>query len=161
MSPGADNIELIFDYAEWVLKQFPEDGLKVSNCHSRYWKIRSFYMQTYCTGHCISDPFMHRHTTLDVTFQILYTQTQCWMLHSRSFYTQAAHWMLHFHPLQIFTEDMTEVELLPRDRVVDYLEGIAKDLVIPYLVLKWNCIFLFNLWILNNVGGGEVKKITN
>ena len=26
---GADHLKLIFDYAEWVLKEHPEDGLKV------------------------------------------------------------------------------------------------------------------------------------
>ena len=28
--PGIENIDLIFDYADWVLKKNPEDGLKVS-----------------------------------------------------------------------------------------------------------------------------------
>ena len=36
--------------------------------------------------------------------------------------------------LQIFTEDMPEVESLPREPVLDYLEKTSKDLVIPYLV---------------------------
>lgn len=26
---GADHLKLIFEYAEWVLKEHPEDGLKV------------------------------------------------------------------------------------------------------------------------------------
>lgn len=39
-----------------------------------------------------------------------------------------------FIVFQIFTEDLPEVETLPRDRVLDYLERIGKDLAIPYLV---------------------------
>jgi hypothetical protein len=35
---------------------------------------------------------------------------------------------------QIFTEDTAEVEMLPRDEVIEYLERTAKNLVIPYLV---------------------------
>ncbi|XP_059173340.1 vam6/Vps39-like protein [Physella acuta] len=58
---GKEHINLIFEYAEWVLKQFPEDGLK------------------------------------------------------------------------IFTEDLPEIETLPRDQVLDYLEKISEDLTIPYL----------------------------
>ena len=41
---------------------------------------------------------------------------------------------------QIFAEDMPEVEGLPRDRVLDYLERMDKSLVIPYLV----CTSVFN-----------------
>lgn len=58
---GADHLKLIFDYAEWVLKEHPEDGLK------------------------------------------------------------------------IFTEDIPEVETLPRFKVLEYLEKISKDLAIAYL----------------------------
>jgi len=58
---GSDHLKLIFEYAEWVLKQFPEDGLK------------------------------------------------------------------------IFTEDLPEVETLPRDQVLDYLEHIKNDLAAEYL----------------------------
>ncbi|XP_033733768.1 LOW QUALITY PROTEIN: vam6/Vps39-like protein [Pecten maximus] len=58
---GREHLDLIFEYAEWVLKQHPEDGLK------------------------------------------------------------------------IFTEDLTEVDSLPRDKVFKYLEKAAKDLAIPYL----------------------------
>ena len=35
--------------------------------------------------------------------------------------------------IQIFTEDIPEVESLPRDKVLDYLMVKAKDLAIPYL----------------------------
>ena len=35
---------------------------------------------------------------------------------------------------QIFIEDMHEVEMLPRERVLDYLERKAKPLVETYLV---------------------------
>ena len=38
--------------------------------------------------------------------------------------------------LQIFTEDLPEVENLPRDTVLAYLEKIGKELAIPYLVSK-------------------------
>lgn len=58
---GADHINLIFEFAEWVLKQHPEDGLK------------------------------------------------------------------------IFTEDLPEVESLPRDIVLEYLEKISPDLPLHYL----------------------------
>jgi len=36
--------------------------------------------------------------------------------------------------LKIFTEDIAEVEQLPRPKVLDYLLRTHKDLVIPYLV---------------------------
>lgn len=36
--------------------------------------------------------------------------------------------------LQIFTEDIPEVESLPRDQVLSHIEQNAKQLVIPYLV---------------------------
>lgn len=36
--------------------------------------------------------------------------------------------------VKIFTEDYSEVELLPRERVLEYLERVAKDLVLPYVV---------------------------
>ncbi|RUS79603.1 hypothetical protein EGW08_012628 [Elysia chlorotica] len=58
---GPDHINLIFEYAEWVLKQHPEDGLK------------------------------------------------------------------------IFTEDLPEVESLPREMVLEYLEKISPDLPLFYL----------------------------
>ncbi|KAL3874849.1 hypothetical protein ACJMK2_037811 [Sinanodonta woodiana] len=58
---GADHLNLIFEYAKWVLKESAEDGLK------------------------------------------------------------------------IFTEDLPEVESLPRDKILQYLEKISKDLAIPYL----------------------------
>ena len=36
--------------------------------------------------------------------------------------------------LQVFTEDIPEVEGLPRDQVLSHIEQNAKQLVIPYLV---------------------------
>ncbi|XP_072024948.1 vam6/Vps39-like protein [Amphiura filiformis] len=45
-------------------------------------------------------------------------------------------WVLKAHPedgLKIFTEDIPEVESLPRPGVLDYLITKAKDLAIPYL----------------------------
>ena len=36
--------------------------------------------------------------------------------------------------LQIFTEDTAEVEALPRDKILHYLEEKAPDLVTAYLV---------------------------
>ena len=41
-----------------------------------------------------------------------------------------------FFLLQIFTEDATEVENLPRERVLEFLETTAKELVIDYLVSR-------------------------
>lgn len=34
---------------------------------------------------------------------------------------------------QIFTEDLTEVEMLPRDKVLDFLKDGFKELAVPYL----------------------------
>lgn len=48
-----------------------------------------------------------------------------------------AGWVLDANPeegLKIFTEDIAEVEQLPRPKVLDYLLRTHKDLVIPYLV---------------------------
>lgn len=36
-------------------------------------------------------------------------------------------------PVQIFTEDLTEVETLPRDKVLNFLKDGFKELAIPYL----------------------------
>ena len=36
--------------------------------------------------------------------------------------------------LRIFTEDMSEVKQLPRDKVLNHLSGYAPSLCIPYLV---------------------------
>lgn len=50
---------------------------------------------------------------------------------------QFAGWVLDAHPedgLKIFTEDIPEVEHLPRPKVLDYLLRTQKSLVIPYLV---------------------------
>uniref|UniRef100_A0A3P8N7W4 CNH domain-containing protein n=1 Tax=Astatotilapia calliptera TaxID=8154 RepID=A0A3P8N7W4_ASTCA len=58
---GAENLGIIFEFSPWVLKTFPEDGLK------------------------------------------------------------------------IFTEDLTEVESLPRDKVLQFLKDGFKELAIPYL----------------------------
>ncbi|XP_066525938.1 vam6/Vps39-like protein [Hoplias malabaricus] len=58
---GAENLGIIFEFSPWVLKSFPEDGLK------------------------------------------------------------------------IFTEDLPEVELLPRDQVLDFLKEGFKELAVPYL----------------------------
>ncbi|PVD26341.1 hypothetical protein C0Q70_14012 [Pomacea canaliculata] len=58
---GSEHLDIIFEYAEWVLKNHPEDGIK------------------------------------------------------------------------IFTEDLPEVESLPRQKVLDYLEKINPSLAIPYL----------------------------
>ncbi|XP_064621475.1 vam6/Vps39-like protein [Lineus longissimus] len=58
---GSQHLNLIFEFSEWVLKTYPEDGLK------------------------------------------------------------------------IFTEDILEVETLPREELLDFLERVAKDLAIPYL----------------------------
>ncbi len=44
--------------------------------------------------------------------------------------------------LQIFTEDIPEVEALPREDVLDYLEKTSPDLVIPYLVCISPRLFL-------------------
>ncbi|XP_039293207.1 vam6/Vps39-like protein [Nilaparvata lugens] len=49
---------------------------------------------------------------------------------------QFSGWVLDKHPedgLKIFTEDMPEVEQLPRPRILDYLLRTQKSLVIPYL----------------------------
>lgn len=49
---------------------------------------------------------------------------------------QYAGWVLEEHPmdgLSIFTEEMPEVEGLPRPKVLDYLLRLHKKLVIPYL----------------------------
>lgn len=48
-----------------------------------------------------------------------------------------AGWVLDANPeegLKMFTEDIAEVEQLPRPKVLDYLLRTHKDLVIPYLV---------------------------
>uniref|UniRef100_A0A3Q3C9K9 VPS39 subunit of HOPS complex n=1 Tax=Haplochromis burtoni TaxID=8153 RepID=A0A3Q3C9K9_HAPBU len=58
---GAENLGIIFEFSPWVLKTFPEDGLK------------------------------------------------------------------------IFTEDLTEVESLPRDKVLQFLKDGFKELAVPYL----------------------------
>ncbi|ESP01601.1 hypothetical protein LOTGIDRAFT_200189, partial [Lottia gigantea] len=45
-------------------------------------------------------------------------------------------WVLKKHPedgLKIFTEDLPEVESLPCDKVLDYLESTSEKLAIPYL----------------------------
>lgn len=45
-------------------------------------------------------------------------------------------WVLKINPedgLKIFTEDLTEVETLPRDKVLNFLKDGFKDLAIPYL----------------------------
>ncbi|XP_027028386.1 vam6/Vps39-like protein [Tachysurus fulvidraco] len=45
-------------------------------------------------------------------------------------------WVLKICPedgLKIFTEDLTEVELLPRDKVLDFLKEGFKELAVPYL----------------------------
>ncbi|XP_014671052.1 PREDICTED: vam6/Vps39-like protein [Priapulus caudatus] len=53
-------------------------------------------------------------------------------------------WVLKAHPedgLKIFTDDLPEVELLPRDKILQYLQQHFPDLVIPYLehvVLEWD-----------------------
>ncbi|XP_041981477.1 vam6/Vps39-like protein [Aricia agestis] len=53
-------------------------------------------------------------------------------------------WILKEHPeegLKIFTEDMAEVENLPRPKVLDFLLREHESLVIPYLehiIHKWN-----------------------
>ncbi|XP_022091314.1 vam6/Vps39-like protein [Acanthaster planci] len=47
-----------------------------------------------------------------------------------------AKWVLKAHPedgLKIFTEDIPEVESLPRIRVLDYLMTVVKRLTVPYL----------------------------
>ncbi|XP_033637094.1 vam6/Vps39-like protein isoform X1 [Asterias rubens] len=47
-----------------------------------------------------------------------------------------AAWVLKACPedgLKIFIEDIPEVETLPRDRVLEYLMGVAKNLSVPYL----------------------------
>jgi len=36
-------------------------------------------------------------------------------------------------PVQIFTEDLTEVETLPRDKALNFLKEGFKELAIPYL----------------------------
>lgn len=48
-----------------------------------------------------------------------------------------AGWVLDANPeegLKMFTEDIAEVEQLPRPKVLDYLLRTHKDRVIPYLV---------------------------
>ncbi|XP_048578453.1 vam6/Vps39-like protein [Nematostella vectensis] len=53
-------------------------------------------------------------------------------------------WVLKAHPddgLKIFTEDLPEVEALPRHKVLDHIELNAKNLVIKYLehiIFIWN-----------------------
>ncbi|KAF7704430.1 vam6/Vps39-like protein isoform X2 [Silurus meridionalis] len=45
-------------------------------------------------------------------------------------------WVLKVCPedgLKIFTEDLTEVEMLPRDKVLDFLKDGFKELAVPYL----------------------------
>nr|XP_029513110.1 vam6/Vps39-like protein [Oncorhynchus nerka] len=45
-------------------------------------------------------------------------------------------WVLKICPedgLKIFTEDLTEVETLPRDKVLNFLKEGFKELTIPYL----------------------------
>ena len=50
---------------------------------------------------------------------------------------------------QIFTEDMPEVEQLPREKILDYLEKNCKELVIPYLVSSFWIFWVIRLcsWI--------------
>ena len=40
--------------------------------------------------------------------------------------------------LRIFTEDIVEVESLPRQLVLDHLTSVATDLTMPYLVSAWD-----------------------
>jgi hypothetical protein len=44
------------------------------------------------------------------------------------------YWSFYNILFQIFTEDIPEVETLPRDKVLDYLEKNSKELAISYLV---------------------------
>ncbi|XP_053207667.1 vam6/Vps39-like protein isoform X2 [Panonychus citri] len=47
-----------------------------------------------------------------------------------------AEWVLKDHPLdglRIFSEDIAETETLPRDAVLEYLQKICPELIIPYL----------------------------
>lgn len=46
--------------------------------------------------------------------------------------------------LQIFTEDLPEVENLPREEVLNYLENINSELAIPYLV---SLVYMY-VWII-------------
>ena len=47
------------------------------------------------------------------------------------------YWLLiqkYIYLFQIFTEDLPEVETLPREKVMNYLEKLNKNLAVSYLV---------------------------
>lgn len=84
---GAENLGIIFEFSPWVLKTFPEDGLKVGTTF----------------------------TSIATTSFLLPNGVKTCL------------------PAQIFTEDLTEVESLPRDKVLQFLKDGFKELAIPYL----------------------------
>ena len=47
--------------------------------------------------------------------------------------------------LRIFTEDIVEVESLPRQQVLDHLTSVATDLTMPYLVCDHMTIMFISL----------------
>jgi hypothetical protein len=68
-----------------------------------------------------------------------------------------ATWVLAQSPeegLRIFTEDLQEVEQLPRPRVLDFLLRVQPPLVIPYLVSILHsinfCLCLYVQYLLVN-----------
>lgn len=69
--------------------------------------------------------------------------------HSNAFLTPTLPTLPSHHPhtlpqespddaLRIFTEDIVEVESLPRQLVLDHLTSVAVDLTMPYLVSAWD-----------------------
>lgn len=61
--------------------------------------------------------------------------------------------------LKIFTEDIQEVEHLPRPKVLDYLLRTHKSLVIPYLVSNYTTAHAWNSYVVDqNTGTGFITN---
>lgn len=137
LSSGMENLGIVFEFSPWVLKICPEDGLKV--------RLLQFQIAPLSLN---KPPALDEVTVVVKWFLIpqnrepLGDQTKESTNASTSKHppteiikqeNEHSVYILCVSLSQIFTEDLTEVESLPRDKVLNFLKEGFKELAVPYL----------------------------